>query len=52
MWGAHALFLSREPCEIGPLQADGLSEEQRKVLAIMEKTFSCYITEDPKAKVC
>lgn len=32
-------------------QAEGLTEEQAKVLAIMEKTFLCYITEDPKAKV-
>lgn len=33
------------------VQEEGLTEEQQKVLAIMEKTFSCYITEDPKAKV-
>ncbi|KAJ9524541.1 hypothetical protein QJQ45_024105 [Haematococcus lacustris] len=26
------------------------SPEQAKVLAIMEKTFKCYITEDPRAK--
>jgi hypothetical protein len=26
------------------------NEEERKVLGIMEKTFKCYITEDPKAK--
>ena len=32
-------------------QADNVTDEQRKVLAIMEKTFMCYITEDPMAKV-
>lgn len=33
------------------LQTPGLTEEQKGVLAIMEKTFKCYITEDPEAKV-
>jgi len=32
------------------LAAGGLSEEEAGVLAIMEKTFKCYIIEDPKAK--
>lgn len=30
-------------------QRPDLSEEQRKVLQIMERTFKCYITEDPRA---
>lgn len=32
-------------------QAPGLTEEQRKVLEIQKKTFLCYITINPKAKV-
>lgn len=31
------------------LQRDDLSSEQRKVLEVLERTFSCYITEDPAA---
>ena len=31
------------------LSAEGVSPEQRHVLGIMEKTFSTYITEDPRA---
>jgi hypothetical protein len=31
------------------LAAEGVSPEQRHVLGIMEKTFSTYITEDPRA---
>lgn len=34
-----------------PHQAGGLSEDQERVLRIMQKTFQCYITEDPRAKV-
>lgn len=32
------------------LAAGGLSGEQESVLRIMERTFKCYITEDPRAK--
>lgn len=32
------------------LAAGGLTPEQAGVLAIMEKTFKCFITEDPAAK--
>eukprot|EP00197_Chlamydomonas_leiostraca_P012787 CAMPEP_0202859018 /NCGR_PEP_ID=MMETSP1391-20130828/1317_1 /ASSEMBLY_ACC=CAM_ASM_000867 /TAXON_ID=1034604 /ORGANISM="Chlamydomonas leiostraca, Strain SAG 11-49" /LENGTH=626 /DNA_ID=CAMNT_0049538015 /DNA_START=77 /DNA_END=1957 /DNA_ORIENTATION=- len=32
------------------LAAGGLTPEQEGVLRIMEKTFKCYITEDPRAK--
>lgn len=28
---------------------DSLTSDQEKVLRIMERTFKCYITEDPKA---
>jgi hypothetical protein len=31
------------------VQRSDLSEEQRKVLAVLERTFNCYITEDPAA---
>lgn len=31
------------------LQRGDLSEEQRKVLGVLERTFGCYITEDPAA---
>lgn len=31
------------------LQEPSISEDQKKVLQIMEKTFKCYIIEDPKA---
>lgn len=30
-------------------QRGDLSEEQRKVLSVLERTFNCYITEDPVA---
>jgi hypothetical protein len=33
------------------VQDPELSAEQRQVLTIMERTFKCYITEDPAAKV-
>ncbi|KAF5828250.1 oligoendopeptidase [Dunaliella salina] len=50
---AYEAFLG-EPSNLKAVReaqkAEGLNEEQRKVLAIMEKTFKCYITEDPKAK--
>jgi hypothetical protein len=32
-----------------PPQRPDLSPDQRKVLAIMARTFGCYITEDPRA---
>jgi hypothetical protein len=31
------------------LQRSDLSEEQRKVLGVLERTFKCYITEDATA---
>lgn len=33
----------------GP-QEPGLSEQQRHVLTVMERTFACYIIEKPEAK--
>ncbi len=41
----------RERRTVRAVQAGGLSPEQEGVLKIMQKTFECYITENPEAKV-